>query len=159
MLMKTRSVLSSEGLLKFGAFILLFLFLTGMLGACRHGDDYDELPQKIADFVSRYYPGEGVQSFAEAGGTYHVRIANGPGITFDSSYEWVSINGYGMPMPQVMLFDQLPPKLYGYLQDSQQLDSVFGMDRDSKRYTLTLLSSTLIYDIATGAISGTVPTS
>ena len=58
-----------------------------------------------------------------------------------------------MPLPQVMLFDQLPPRLYAYLQDSQQLDSVFGMERDSKRYVLTLLDSTLTYDISTGDAS------
>ena len=56
-----------------------------------------------------------------------------------------------------MLFDQLPPKVYAYLQDSQQLDSVFGMERDSKRYTLSLLNSTLMYDIASGELSGTTP--
>ncbi len=71
-----------------------------------------------------------------------------PGLTFGENYGWTAIDGYGMPLPQVMLFDQLPPRLYAYLQDSQQqLDSVFGMERDSKRYVLTLLDSTLTYDI------------
>ena len=125
--------------------------------SCHSDDEWDEMPQEIADFVSRYFPGEGIGSYTHNGNTYHVRIDDGPGITFDSDYAWEIVEGYGMPLPQVMLFDQLPPKVYAYLQDSQQLDSVFGMERDSKRYTLSLLNSTLMYDIASGELSGTTP--
>ena len=87
-----------------------------------------------------------------------MRVDDGPGITFDSDYAWEIVDGYGMPLPQVLLFDQLPPKLYAYLQDSQQLDSVFSMERDSRRYTLSLLNADLVYDIKTEEISGSVPT-
>lgn len=127
------------------------------LGSCKNNDDYNALPGKIADFVSRYFPGQRVASYTHSGVNYHVRIDNGPGLTFGENYGWTAIDGYGMPLPQVMLFDQLPPRLYAYLQDSQQLDSVFGMERDSKRYVLTLLDSTLTYDISTGELSGTPP--
>lgn len=144
---------------------VLMLILSAIMSACLlfvasscHGDDdWDSMPQDIADFVSRYFPGAGIGSYSHNGDTYHVRIDNGPGITFDSDYAWETVDGYGMPLPQVMLFDQLPPKLYAYLQDSQQLDSVFSMERDSRRYTLSLLNSTIIYDIATGAVNGTTP--
>ncbi len=127
--------------------------------SCHNNEEWDEMPQEIADFVSKYFPGEGIGSYSYSSTGYHVRIDDGPGITFDNNYAWVVVDGYGMPLPQVMLFDQLPPRLYAYLQDSQQLDSVFSMERDSLRYTLSLLNSDLIYDIKTGAISGTVPSS
>lgn len=127
--------------------------------SCHNNEEWDEMPQEIADFVSKYFPGEGIGSYSHSSTGYHVRIDDGPGITFDNNYAWVVVDGYGMPLPQVMLFDQLPPRLYAYLQDSQQLDSVFSMERDSLRYTLSLLNSDLIYDIKTGAISGTVPSS
>ncbi len=52
-----------------------------------------------------------------------------------------------------MLFDQLPPKLYDYLQETEQLNSVFSMERDKDYYTLTLLDSMLRYTIATGAMT------
>lgn len=144
---------------------ILMLILSAIMSGCLlfvvsscHGDDeWDAMPRDIADFVSQYFPGSGIGSYSHTGDTYHVRIDNGPGITFDSNYAWVSVDGYGMPLPQVLLFDQLPPRLYAYLQDSQQLDSVFSMERDSLRYTLSLLNSTLVYDIATGAINGSTP--
>ena len=127
--------------------------------SCHNNEEWDEMPQEIADFVSKYFPGEGIGSYSHSSTGYHVRTDDGPGITFDNNYAWEVVDGYGMPLPQVMLFDQLPPRLYAYLQDSQQLDSVFSMERDSLRYTLSLLNSDLIYDIKTGAISGTVPSS
>lgn len=126
--------------------------------SCHSDDEWNEMPQEIADFVSKYFPGEGIGSYSHNGNTYHVRVDDGPGITFDSDYAWEIVDGYGMPLPQVLLFDQLPPKLYAYLQDSQQLDSVFSMERDSRRYTLSLLNADLVYDIKTGEISGSVPT-
>lgn len=126
--------------------------------SCHSDDEWDEMPQEIANFVSKYFPGEGVGSYSHNGNTYHVRVDDGPGITFDSDYAWEIVDGHGMPLPQVLLFDQLPPKLYAYLQDSQQLDSVFSMERDSRRYTLSLLNADLVYDIKTEEISGSVPT-
>lgn len=137
---------------------MMSVALMFVASSCHSDDEWNEMPQEIADFVSKYFPGEGIGSYSHNGNTYHVRIDDGPGLTFDSNYAWEIVDGYGMPLPQVMLFDQLPPKLYGYLQDSQQLDSVFSMERDSRRYTLSLLNSDLFYDIKTGEISGTVPT-
>ncbi|MDE6040679.1 MAG: hypothetical protein K2F99_03790, partial [Muribaculaceae bacterium] len=55
--------------------------------------------------------------------------------------------------PQVFLFDQTPPKLYSYLQGTSALNSVFSIARNSTEYTVTLLDSTLIYNIASQEIS------
>ncbi len=127
------------------------------LSACHNDDLWDEMPQEISEFVSTYFPGQDINEYSSNGETYHVRVSDGPGLTFDKDYKWVAIAGYGMPLPRVLLFDQLPPVLYKYLESTQQLDSVFSLDRDSADYTVTLQYSTLIYDTATGEISGSRP--
>ena len=109
--------------------------------------------------LTQYYPNSEVQSYTHNAGVYHVRLDDGPGLTFDSSYEWTDIDGYGMPLPQVLLFDQLPPKIYQYLQETGQLNAVFAVRRDSTEYALTLLDQNLRYDIASGELTGTAPTS
>lgn len=124
---------------------------------CRNSELWDEVPQEIANFIDRYFPSNELDSYVHSGANYHVRIDDGPGLTFDADYSWIAIDGYGMPMPQVLLFDQLPPKLYEYLQGTQQLNSVFSMERDSEYYTLTLLDTTLRYTIATGEMTTHVP--
>lgn len=113
---------------------------------------YDELPAKIASFVTQYFPSTEIGNVTETSDSYYVRIKNGPGMTFDSSHNWTEINGYGLPLPQVLLYDQLPPVLYGYIQSAEWLDSVFDITRDKNVYIATLLNSTLRYDIASATI-------
>lgn len=127
--------------------------LAAGLTNCSHSELWNEMPSDIASFVSHYFPNSELNSYSHSGNTYHVRIDDGPGLTFGANYAWIAIDGYGMPMPQVLLFDQLPPKLYDYLQETEQLNSVFSMERDKDYYTLTLLDSMLRYTIATGAMT------
>lgn len=134
------------------AIVAALLFLAP--AACHNDNEWNQLPAGIAQFVSKYFPGQGVGSYTHSASSYHVRIDNGPGLTFDNDYAWITVDGYGSTLPQVFLFDQLPPKLYAYLQDTQQLDGVFGVDRDSKRYVVSLMDSSLIYTITTGEITG-----
>ncbi len=136
----------------------LIVVMTVGLTNCNNSNDlWNEVPQDIASFIDRYFPSSKLDSYVHSGTNYHVRIDDGPGLTFDASYSWIAIDGYGMPMPQVLLFDQLPPKLYEYLQGTQQLNSVFSMERDSEYYTLTLLDSSLRYTIETGEMTSHVP--
>lgn len=113
---------------------------------------YDELPSKMASFVTQYFPGTAIDTYTETSDSYYVRIKHGPGITFDSNYNWTEINGYGMTLPQVILFDQLPTALYRYIQSAEWLDFVFDISRDNNIYMVTLLNSTLRYETATGSI-------
>lgn len=137
-------------------FVFAMLFIPG---GCHNSDLWSELPEDISHFISQYYPNSEVQSYTRNAGIYHVRLDDGPGLTFDSSYQWTDIDGYGMPLPQVLLFDQLPPKIYQYLQETDQLNAVFAVSRDSTEYALTLLDQNLRYDIASGELTGTAPTS
>ena len=134
------------------------IFVVAMLStitfSCDHSELWSDVPGQITKFINRYYPNAELQSVSHTGNTYHIRIDDGPGLTFDADYNWTDINGYGMPVPQVLLFDQLPPKLYDYLQGTQQLNAVFSISRDNNIYTLALLDSTLTFNTDTGELTG-----
>lgn len=119
--------------------------------ACKNSELWDDLPGPITHFINQYYPFSQLNSVTHNATTYHVRITDGPGLTFSATGDnpWEAIEGYGLPLPQVLLFDQLPPKMYMYLQETEQLNSVFGIARDEATYTATLLENTLKYTIST----------
>lgn len=137
-----------------GVLALLILVLPPFMQGCRDSEPWDEVPSQIAKFITQYFPNEGLASITESSDTYHVRLDSGPGLTFDKNCEWEAINGYGMPLPKVLLFDQLPPALYSYIEESGNSGSVFSIERDSEAYTVVLLASTLSYDVETGRITG-----
>lgn len=140
--------------LRLAAMLIMGVVLCSLPVSCDHSELWDEVPGEISEFINQYYPNSELLSVSHNGSIYHIRIDNGPGLSFNSKYKWVDINGYGMPLPQVLLFDQLPPRLYDYLQETQQLNAVFSMSRDGDKYTLSLLSSTLQFDAATGKLTG-----
>lgn len=129
------------------------------LGACDNDDLYNDLPEPIAKFVAQYYPGVSVSDYTHTATTYHVKLQGGPGMTFNDTYDWVSVNGYGEALPQVFLFDNLPPALYEYLQTGSLLDSVMSAERTSRLYTVVLVDTTVYFDVDSGVISqGKLPT-
>ena len=128
--------------------------LTAVMTACRDNEPWGELPEEISEFINQYFPNSGIEDFSESATTYHVRIISGPGLTFGKDCKWEAISGYGMPLPQVLLFDQLPPALYNYLDETENLDNVFGLERDRAHYPVVLLADTLTYDISTQQITG-----
>lgn len=134
--------------------LILLAILTGLLalGACSN-DAWDELPSPITNFISHYFPGSGVKSYSEHDGVYNVQVNNGASMTFDSEYQWTEIDGNGSKLPEVMMYDQLPPALFSYLQGTEQQDGVYGMKRDKKVYKLTMLDTVLTYNIQTGAVT------
>ncbi len=133
--------------------LLIFALIFGAQ-SCSKNDVYEDVPTSINQFLSHYFPNSVLESFSSTSSGYVAIIKDGPGITFDKDNQWTSINGYGSPVPQVFLFDELPQTLYDYLEATENLDSVFIISRDSKQYKLQLLSSTLTYDIATGELTG-----
>lgn len=139
----------------FAVILMAVTAITGSLYGCKDNDLWGDLPTEISQFITQYFPGSDIDSYSESANTYHVRLKDGPGMTFNKSYDWEAINGYGMPLPEVLLFDQLPPALYSYLEETSNLGSVFTMERDKSSYTIVLLDSTLSYDIETEQITGT----
>lgn len=128
------------------------ILMTVALTACQN-NVFDDMPQKIQDFVSQYYPDSKISNYFYNGKTYTVDVTGGPTLIFDSQQSWTSINGNGMPVPDMLLYDQIPTPLYEYLQQTSALGKVFAVQRDDKQYTLQLLSIKLTYDIATAKIT------
>lgn len=133
---------------------LIGIFAALILGACSHSDLYDGMPRQIQSFISQYYPNSQLADFVPSETTFNVAIKDGPSIVFDSNCNWIYINGNGSPLPQVLMFNDLPPKLYSYLEETEDTKSVYEVTRDSKTYTVILQDYTLYYDIATGVITG-----
>lgn len=118
-----------------------------------HNSVWDEMPAPISEFVSRYFPEQDVTEFGSTDDGYHVRLRNSAAITFNNNYYWLSINGYGGTLPQMLLFDEFPPALYEHLQAIEELNNVYAVSRDTKSYFVRLLDSDINYDIATGDIT------
>ncbi|MCM1032223.1 MAG: PepSY-like domain-containing protein [Odoribacter sp.] len=122
--------------------------------SCQSSDIFKELPQTVSRFVSDYWPNPAIESFTQPHpDTIKVVIKNGPTLTFDSDYLWTEIDGNGMPLPQIFLFDQLPDKLYDYISGGDMTGEVFDVSRNPRLYTVKLLDSHLRYDIATATVT------
>lgn len=134
-------------------YFLLFAPLTMLAPACSDNDLYNEMPEEILQFVAQYYPNTQLEEFTHSGDIYHLRLRHGPGMTFGKDYEWIAVNGYGQVLPQVFLFDCLPPALYEYLQSTESTDQVYSVDRDTDRYTVMTLNDTIVYERKTGRIT------
>lgn len=133
------------------AVILCIITIIIPLAACTDSK-WGDLPSSIANFVTEYFPSTAVESYSENNGQYYVKIKNGPSMIFDNSYAWSSIDGEGATLPQVLLFDELPPALYQYLEETESLNSVYRLDRDARQYEVGLFDTALTYIIATGEI-------
>lgn len=123
-----------------------------MVGACS-SSVWDEVPAPITSFIEQYYPGSGVSSYDQSDTDYRVKITNGATLVFDSDYNWISIDGNGVRLPGVLIYNQLPPALYNYLQGIEQQTSVYRMSRDSHYYKLTMENTVITYEIETGKVS------
>lgn len=136
--------------------LYILLILVVAFASCDN-NVWNELPQPIASFVSEYYPDSKVSSYGDtSNGGHYVQIHNGAYLTFDSKDRWLSVNGNGAVLPQVFLFDELPPSLYEYLQETENLDLVYMASRDNFKYELQLKSSRLTYTIDSGRITGEI---
>lgn len=136
--------------------IILFaplLTVLFMIGTSCSDDVWDKLPSAISKFISEYFPGVGVSSYDEVGDGYRVQVRNSATLVFDKDYYWTEINGNGEPLPEVLIYDQLPPTLYNYLLGLEQQAEVYGVKRDKGFYTLTMHDTVITFDENTGKIS------
>lgn len=115
---------------------------------------WNEVPPEISRFINDYYPNSALDAVTFYKDIYHIRLKNGPGLTFNDKEQWIAVNGYGMPLPEVLLFDQLPPSLFNYLQETEQLGSVFSLSRDKNIYTVTLLNRSLRFNASNEELIG-----
>ncbi len=124
-----------------------------VLGSCNNDTVWDDIPYPITKFISQYFPGQDASSFTSNDEIYHVKLKNGPGMTFNSKFNWTDINGYGERLPQVLLFDQLPPALYEYLQTGELQSDAISIERTTKQYIVVLIDTTVYFDIQTSKIT------
>ncbi|MCM1356320.1 MAG: hypothetical protein NC212_07950 [Staphylococcus sp.] len=132
--------------------LLPMLLLIIILGACSNSI-WDEIPTPITSFIEQYYPNSNVKEFNTTDNGYKLKINNGASFSFDNDYRWTSIDGNGVHLPEVLVYNQLPPALFNYLQGIEAQTSVFSMSRDSTYYKLLMLDTVITYEIATGKIT------
>lgn len=137
------------------------LAITVLIFLCSCSSDaIDETPQSIANFITQYFPNERVESYTSIGdGKHKVTLYNSATLIFDAENRWTEIDGEGSTLPEVLLYDQLPPALYAYLQATEQQRSVYAVSRDYIYYKLTMLDTVITYTISSGAITypGEIP--
>ena len=132
---------------------LMLLAATLGIAACSDNKDYDEVPEPIIMFLTKYWPNPIIENYSHPNSnTYEVDIKNGPSFVFNGDYDWTEADGEGLPLPEVFLYDQLPSTLYNYLEGGEYLNQVFEIERNARTYELSLLNINLTYDISTDSI-------
>ncbi len=126
--------------------LVLILFI-----ACTDSP-WDEVPTKIADFVSTYYPMSGISGYSETDDVYKVTVRGGSTITFDSNYNWLTFNGNGSTLPVMFITDRMPETVVRYLTELEVLDKVYAAYNDPRTITLQMLNYKLEYTKATDQI-------
>ena len=133
-------------------FILLAIVCLSLF-RCSSDEVANQVPTEISQFVAEYFPSYSYENYVKTKDSYFVKLKSGPGLTFNSKVKWIEINGYGQPLTQFFLFDQVPPAVYEYLQESENIENVYAVSRDSTNYFVSLFDSVLTYVIATTKIS------
>ena len=139
---------------------LMLVLLSGVLASCSEdGVDLSDLPEQVSSFVSKYYPGVEVDRWVNSSGKSTVYLRNSATIVFGNTADksWISIDGNGGTLPQMLVCDQTPTALYRYIEENNAVNGVYSMTRDSKEYKVVLLNSRVTYDIASGKVSQNFP--
>lgn len=112
---------------------------------------WDELPSPISTFITTYYPNSGISNYKEENNTYYVKIKNGASLVFDSNYDWTQINGNGVPIPKIFIFNEMP-KIYQYLEARELTSDLMEAKNEPRNIILTFTDFRLEYIKETGDI-------
>lgn len=112
---------------------------------------WDELPSEISTFITTYYPNSGISNYSEKDGGYYVTIKNGASMVFDSNYDWILVNGNGVPIPVIFIFNEMP-KIYQYLEAREMTSDLMEADNQPRNIILTFTDFRLEYIKETGEI-------
>ncbi|WP_289856891.1 hypothetical protein [uncultured Muribaculum sp.] len=104
--------------------------------ACSHSL-WDDLPQPISMFITTYYPNSSISSFDETDNGYKVVVKSGPTMYFDSDYKWTEVNGNGVPLPSIFIYNELP-RIYDFLLERDEAAGVFKVENNPRSVILTL---------------------
>lgn len=141
--------------------LLLAVLLTVCIGLCGGltscgDDDFKSLPREIQQFISQYFPGQGVANYNESAGTYTVNLENSATLVFNPSLKWTTVDGNGNTIPQQLIFDQFPSQLYDYIETTDNLGEVYAVSRNAGIYMVTFHGYIISYDVASGKITPVV---
>lgn len=132
----------------FVVFAALFL-----LSGCESAEKYNSMPDNVARFVTQYFSGYAVESCDASHNGTTVILKNGPGLVFNVDGAWTSVDGFGLPLPEVFVFGQFPEKLYNYLSQTENTGNVYSVNRDGLGYRVRLLDSTVDYENESGIVT------
>lgn len=120
--------------------------------SCSDTEAWDAMPERVAGFVSTYFPALKVDTYSSHGNIQTVQIHNGPTLYFDSQSDWIKLDGNGVPLPSILATDLLPFPFLNYLQGLGAMDDIIIMQRTYPVFTVTLSTSTITFDDQSGEI-------
>lgn len=112
---------------------------------------WDDVPTSIKEFISSYWPGASVSDYDERNGNYYVTIKNGATLVFDANYQWTSINGNGVPIPSILIFNEMP-RIYQYLEARELTSDLMIAENNPRTIILTFSDFILEYNKETSDI-------
>lgn len=121
-----------------------------MLMACSDSL-WDDLPAPIARFITTYYPSASISKYSDADNQYSVVVKNGPSMTFDSDYSWTMLDGNGVPLPSIFVYNELPA-VYEFLLARDETNTVMKVEKEPRAIYITLTDQVLEYVRETGEI-------
>nr|MDE6491155.1 hypothetical protein [Muribaculaceae bacterium] len=130
--------------------ILLSLILTP--SCSEEGVKLSDLPEAVAAFITKYYPGVAIDRFGNSANTCVVGLRDSATLTFDGKRQWTIIDGNGATLPQILVYDQTPEELYAYLEEIEATNGVYKLERAKGDYGVWLYDSYFEYYAASGEI-------
>lgn len=88
-----------------------------------------------------------------SGGDFVVVMLNGPTLTFDQEGAWSQLNGNGVPLPPIIIFDYFPQPLYDYVESLEQTAGVYKVTRNFRYWDVLLLDTELRYDVNSQSVT------
>lgn len=132
-------------------FTALWVSLLGVFSCTE--SDLNQLPSTVKTFVLHYFPGVDVASYTtNSKGIMTVALKNDATLVFNSSNDWIEIQGNGSPLPAELILDQLPAPLYEYLESIEQVDKVYWLKRDSSEIEVGVENTQFSYDLMTQTV-------
>lgn len=128
-------------------FLLTTVAMTIFAG-CQSDNEPEFLPEEITQFMQFYFAGESFTSTATDSG-YTITVHDGATIKFNTDNQWTDINGNGVPLNDMLIYNILPNPLYGYTQEMEATDGVYRVTRLMSVYTVYFLDSSVSYDAST----------
>ena len=114
---------------------------------------WDEMPVSVSNFVDKYFNEGTIADVTQTDNGYVVVIKNGAELRFDGEDQWISVDGRGEILPQMLLTDQLPAKVVDYLKAMELLGGVYKIQRYRGKLTVTLADSYFTYDYTTDTLT------